>query len=87
MGRNVKNWGISCGVSIAIILAPLWATLIAIVLGTSVPWLIHLITQVDKYISVFGVFLFIISIYQFSKLIAKKREVKEEHESIYSKYD
>ena len=80
MSNSVKKWGIACGMSIVVILAPLWATLIAVLLGTTLPRFIDFITSIDKFISIFGVIFFIISIYQFSKLIAKPHENKEENQ-------
>jgi len=80
--NNVKKWGMACVISVLIILSPLWTTLIAILLGTSVPSFVEFITFIDKYISVCGVFFFVISIYQFSKLTANSENesntVKEE---------
>ena len=76
MNKNLKIWGAMCGISILIILTPLWATLTAIVLGTSLPWLTEFITSVDKYIAIIGVVTFVISICQFS------REFTRQHQNV-----
>jgi membrane protein implicated in regulation of membrane protease activity len=81
--KGTKIWGIICVVSVLIILAPLWATLFAIWLGTSAPWLIEFITHADKFVSVFGVLLFVISIHRFSHLLAQRQEQKHQ-DSIFN---
>ena len=85
MNRDIKIWGTACGASILVILAPLWATLIAIVLQSSMPGLTELITSIDKYIAIMGVLLFTFSIGRFAKLFAKKHQEVQKKRPKHSK--
>ena len=85
MSKGIKIWGVICCVSIFIILTPLWATLFAILLGSSVPWLTDLITSVDKFVSILGVLIFIFAVCRFSKLVAKQHQKVLQQPVTYSR--